>query len=294
MAQDGRGSRPAPQRDADGGRCYTCRMVNEHLTSLGYRLESPPEPNVTALLKACRMHAVPDPEQGWDRAEFLLATTLAGGTAACIGWSRCDDVVVLHSLAVAPTSRGSGIGAGLLASAMGKIMDDRPVTAIYLVTESSAARRMFASAGFVPLDLEDVPEDVKDHPVFQGALDHATAMVRRYHSTRRGLDNCAFRLILNDTEDATLPLGSVFFFRQTGEVIEASYRGGPVRRGHLIGAIRGDELNFRWHQYVEDGRLQAGEGRTHVEMLPDGRRELRETLSTAETSRTTELLLREV
>lgn len=269
-------------------------MVNEHITSLGYRLESSDEPNVEALLKACRMHPVPDPEEGWERSKFLLACTMAGGVAACIGWSRRDDAVVIHSLAVAPTSRGSGIGAGLLASAMGDIMDQQAATAMYLITESSGARRMFTSAGFSPIDLEDVPEDVRDHPTFQAAAKPARAMVRRYQSTKRGLDNCAFRLILNDTEDATLPLGSVFFFRQTGEVIESSYRGGPVRRGHIIGAIAGDELNFCWHQYVEDGRLQAGDGTIFVELLPDGRRELRETLSTAETSKTNELLLREV
>lgn len=269
-------------------------MVNEHITSLGYRLESSTEPNIEALLKACRMHAVPNPEEGWEQSEFLIACTLAGGVAACVGWTRQDDFVVVHSLAVAPTSRGSGIGASLLATAMGRIMDERPVQAMHLITEGSTARRLFTSAGFAPIDLDAVPELVKDHPSFQAASKHARAMVRRYHSTKRGLDNCAFRLVLNDTEDATTPLGSVFFFRQTGEVIESAYRGGPVRRGHIIGAIQGDELNFCWHQYVEDGRLQSGDGTIFVEMLEDGRRELRETLSTAETARTNELLLREV
>ncbi len=269
-------------------------MVNEHITSLGYRLESSAEPNVEALLKACRMHAVPNPEQGWEKSHFLLACTMAGGVAACIGWSRRDSEVVLHSLAVAPTSRGSGIGAGLLASAMGAIMDEKPATTMYLITESSGAERMFRSTGFSPVELEDIPEEVRDHPSFQSSAKHGRAMVRRYQATNRGLDNCAFRLITNDTEDATTPPGSVFFFRQTGEVIESSYRGGPVRRGHIIGAIKGDELNFCWHQYVEDGRLQAGDGTIFVEMLPDGRRELRETLSTAETTKTNELLLREV
>ena len=81
---------------------------------------------------------------------------------------------------------------------------------------------------------------------------------------------------------------------QTGVVIESSYRGGPVRRGHIIGAISDDELNFCWHQYVDDGRLQSGDGTIFVELLEDGRRELRETLSTAMTSKTNELLLREL
>lgn len=271
-------------------------MVNEHITSLGYRLESTTDPQVVApLLQACRLEPIEEPGSEWEASEYLIACTLAGGIAACIGWNRRDDAVVLHSLAVAPTSRGSGIGAGLLASAMGDIMDRRAVPATWLITDSLSARRMFTSAGFTPVDRDDVPNAVQEHPTFRNTTsEHARPMVRRYQTGRRGLDNCAFRLILNDTEDATLPLGSVFFFRQTGEVIEASYRGGPVRRGHIIGAIAGDELSFCWHQYVEDGRLQSGDGTIFVEMLPDGRRELRETLSTNESKKTNELLLREV
>lgn len=271
-------------------------MLNEHITSLGYRLENTEDPAVVApLLEACRLTPIEEPGSEWDATNYLLACTLAGGIAACIGWNRRDDAVVLHSLSVAPTSRGSGIGAGLLATAMGDIMDERAVPCIWLITDSLGARRMFTSAGFTPIEREEVPEAVREHPTFVDTRgEHARPMVRRYQTGRRGLDNCAFRLILNDTEEATLPLGSVFFFRQTGEVIEASYRGGPVRRGHIIGAISGDQLDFRWHQYIEDGRLQSGDGKTFVEMLPDGRRELRETLSTAETTRENELLLREV
>jgi N-acetylglutamate synthase-like GNAT family acetyltransferase len=270
-------------------------MLNEHITSLGYRLEYTDDASrVEPLLRACRMDPLPLSGDGWEPAKFLIACTLAGGTAACIGWNRSDDAVVLHSLAVAPTSRGSGIGAGLLASAMGDIMDRRAAPAMYLITDNNGARRLFESAGFSPLDAADVPESVKTHPAFQRASDRAMPMIRRYHSTKRGLDNCAFRLILNDTDDATLPPGSVFFFRQTGDLIESSYRGGTVRRGHLIGSISGDELRFCWHQYIEDGSLQSGDGTIYVEMLPDGRRELRETLSSVESTETNELLLREV
>lgn len=270
-------------------------MVNAHITSLGYRLETTTDPEVVApLLKACRMDPIEEPGPDWEVSTYLIACTLAGGIAASVGWNRREDSIVLHSLAVAPTSRGSGIGAGLLASAMGELMDTRAVPACWLTTESMSALRMFTSAGFVPVDGDDVPAQVLEHSTFASANSKSRPMVRRYQTTRRGLDNCAFRLILNDTQDATLPLGSVFFFRQTGEVIEASYRGGPVRRGHIIGAISGDQLSFCWHQYVDDGALQSGDGNIFFEQLPDGRRELRETLSSAATTKTNELLLREV
>ncbi len=270
-------------------------MFNEHITSLGYRLEhTEAVDQVTALLEACRLSPIESPGPEWEPTRYIVACTLAGGTAACIGWNRRDDAVVLHSLGVAPTSRGSGIGAGLLASAMGHIMDTQSVPETWLITDALGARRMFTSAGFVPAERSDVPSAIADHPTFRNTRgEHARPMVRRYQTTRRGLDNCAFRLILNETDEATLPLGSVFFFRQTGEVIEASYRGGPVRRGHLIGAISGDELNFCWHHYVDDGRLQNGDGRIFVEMLEDGRRELRENLD-LDSGDKNELLLREV
>ena len=266
-------------------------MVNEHITSLGYRLEFADDPAVVApLLKACNIDAIDEIENsGWERSQYLLACTRAGGTAATVGWSRIDDMMVLHSLAVAPTSRGSGIGASLLASALGYLMDKRPVEQIFLTTSSGSARRIFASMGFQVSDAEDVPDATAKHPSFASPADGALVMVRNYKTPPRGLDNYAFRLILNETEDATLPLGSVFFFRQTGNVIEGQYRGGPVVRGHLMGAISDDDISFCWHQFIDEGRLMSGDGNITLEPLPDGRRELREEFQGSGT-----LLLREV
>ncbi len=264
-------------------------MVNEHITSLGYRLEFADDPEVVGpLLEACELDFAPEADD-WDETKYLIACTRAGGLAACVGWARRDDSVIIHSLAVAPSSRGSGVGHGLLATAMGHIMDKNPVDAFYLTTQSGTARRMFASMGFHIAEEGELPEEVSEHPVFTSAVDYAKSMVRSYGTKARGLDNYAFRLILNDTPKATLPLGSVFFFTQTGNVIEASYRGGPVVRGHLMGAIDGDDLQFCWHQFTRGGRLMNGDGDITLDNLPDGRRELREKLQGSG-----ELLLREV
>ena len=119
-------------------------------------------------------------------------------------------------------------------------------------------------------------------------------MVRRYTRAKRGLDRCAFQLILNETSEQTLPAGSVFFFSQVGRVIEATYRGGSVIRGHLIGAIDEGELKFRWHQYTTDQRLMAGDGLIFVDPQPDGRRELRERFSSVDKDEKNEILLREL
>lgn len=265
-------------------------MVNEHITSLGYRLEFADGPEVVKpLLEACDLEFAPEASGEWEESKYLIACTRAGGLAACVGWTRHEDEVIIHSLAVAPSSRGSGVGHGLLATAMGHVMDKHPVQAFYLTTQSGGARRMFASMGFHVTEDGELPEHVADHPIFESAVDYARSMVRNYKATARGLDNYAFRLIQNETPEATLPLGSVFFFTQTGSVIEASYRGGPVVRGHLMGAIDGEDLHFCWHQFTRGGRLMNGDGDISLDTLPDGRRELREKFQGSG-----ELLLREV
>ena len=271
-------------------------MLNEHITSLGFSLEFSDEENdVQPLLQACQLEATAAPTTGsWPEHQFLRATTAAGGTAACLGYSRSGTSVVLHSLAVAPSSRGSGIAVGILAALMSELKDNEEISGFYITSDSSGVRRMFSSAGFSAIDIDVVPPEVLEHPEFKDRDAAGPVMARTYGTIKRGLDNCAFQLIVNETEDATLPLGSVFFFRQTGNVIESSYRGGPVVRGHLLGAISGDQLNFCWQQYLRHGELASGNGSIVVEPTVDGRRELRNTLSESDSAHVTELLLREI
>lgn len=266
---------------------------NEHIANLGFHLDTTDDPGrIAALLAASGLTeldtALPDP---WAASEYLLAGTTAGGVAACIGWNRGDHIAVLHSLAVAPPSRGSGIGASMVAEAMSALVDQGPIERIYLSTAS--ARSFFHAFGFEALDQADLPQPVTLHPAFANRSADSSAMVRRYRPVTRGLDHRAFRLVHNTTPDATLPPGSVFFFRQSGSIIESTYRGGSIRRGHLIGAIQGNSLNFLWQHAIDTGELLRGDGHIFVDELSDGRRELREKLS-GHTDNPGELLLREV
>ena len=270
-------------------------MDNTHLQQLGYTLRRSEEAaDVSALLKASNLSLSPDDTSGWSPTSYLMACTRAGGTAACVGWTRKEDYAILHSLAVSSTSRGSGVGVGIFAAGMAHILDQAPLEAIYLVTHSESARRLFASAGFTAVDDEDIPKDIANHPIFAQDHPRSTKMARYYNHPRRGLDRCAFQLILNDTKEQTLPQGSVFFFNQVGRVIEGSYRGGTVIRGHLIGAIDGGELKFQWHQYTTDQRLMAGDGLIFVDPKSDGRRELRERFPAVDSTSKNEILLREL
>ena len=251
----------------------------DHITNLGYRLERSTAPNLGPLLRACGMEPLPESPDDWSRAEYLVAKARAGGVAAAIGWNRAGDFAVLHSLAVAPTSRGGGIGAGLLASAMAQLMEEEPVSSMYLLAPGSRVQRLFESTGFTSADREELPEVVLTHPLFESTMERARPMLRNYRQGRSSLDNSAFRLVVNNTPEAMLPRGSVFFFRQNGGVVEGTYRGGPVKRGHIIGAVSGETFHFAWHQYIYEGELQTGLGTIVIEQLADGRRQLTESLS---------------
>ncbi len=266
----------------------------DHITDLGYRLERSTAPNLGPLLKACGMAPLDNPPDDWERAQYLTAQTRAGGVAAAIGWNRADDVAVLHSLAVAPTSRSGGIGAGMLASAMAQLMEEEPPAAIYLLAPGTRVQQLFESAGFRTEEHDDLPAIVATHPIFAAAPDGGRPMSRDYGRRRGSLDNSAFRLVTNKTPEAMLPHGSVFFFRQNGGVIEAMYRGGVVKRGHIIGAVSGDELQFAWHQYIDEGDLQTGTGTILIERLADGRRQLTQSMLEPDDEQEHELVLQEL
>ncbi|MFB6265093.1 MAG: GNAT family N-acetyltransferase [Bradymonadaceae bacterium] len=264
---------------------------NEHLQNLGFRLTEPDSTEaIERLLEACDLEALPEPDlEVFSPSRYYCAETRAGGIAGCVGWNRFEDAAVMHSLGVAPSSRRSGIGASLFATAVGQIMDEAPVEAIYLRTRQAVG--YFSRFGFKRVETDAIPEPVATHPVYDVGDPGATTMVRRYRDgLQRGLDQCAFRLIHNTTAENLLPAGAVFFFDQSGSRVEAGYRGSPVERGHLIGSIEDGRLRFLWHQYTEEGNLLQGDGEIHVDELDDGRLELREKLG----DDPGEMLLREV
>lgn len=76
------------------------------------------------------------------------------GTAA---WEPAGDDAIVRSVAVAPSSRGKGIGTAVTAAAV-RAVADSTARAVYLVTES--AEPFFAAHGFSPIRREELPEAV--------------------------------------------------------------------------------------------------------------------------------------
>jgi GNAT superfamily N-acetyltransferase len=95
-------------------------------------------------------------------------------------------------------------------------------------------------------------------------------------ATRYDYNGRVFRSVQNSpngqVDDAT-----IFQYWQEGNVLSATYRGGAIRQGTMIGLVDGEgRLDFRYQHVNADGEIMTGECRSTPEILPDGRIRLHE------------------
>jgi hypothetical protein len=89
-------------------------------------------------------------------------------------------------------------------------------------------------------------------------------------------DGKRFRLTENAV-NGEVDQGTLFAYRQDGEVLTGTYSGGGVRLGQILGRVREDgSLEFLYQHLNEDGVLRNGRCESVPELLPDGRLRLRE------------------
>ncbi|ELZ77572.1 MULTISPECIES: hypothetical protein [Haloferax] len=89
------------------------------------------------------------------------------------------------------------------------------------------------------------------------------------------LDGRVFKSVAN-AESGDVGGDTHFWFDQSGDLIHATYRGGTVRLGHLVGRHRGDTLDFRYSHVTDDGTTATGHSTDRIERLEDGRLRLHE------------------
>ncbi len=90
-------------------------------------------------------------------------------------------------------------------------------------------------------------------------------------------DGRSFVAVAN-SESGEVGDGTVFHYRQDGDLVWADYAGGDIRRGHLVATVDGQGcLDMRYHHVNQAGDLMTGVCRTTPEALPDGRLRLHET-----------------
>jgi hypothetical protein len=90
-------------------------------------------------------------------------------------------------------------------------------------------------------------------------------------------DKKSFRPVSN-TENGETSEETIFHYQQTGSVLTATYSGGKIRTGHLIGLVdEKNNIDMRYHQINNKGELMTGICHSIPEFLPNGKILLHET-----------------
>ena len=71
---------------------------------------------------------------------------------------------------------------------------------------------------------------------------------------------------------------TIFHYRQEGDLLWATYSGGNIRRGQLIGSVNSEGCISMHYQHINDqGELMTGRCQSTPEVLHNGRIRLHET-----------------
>jgi hypothetical protein len=86
-----------------------------------------------------------------------------------------------------------------------------------------------------------------------------------------------FRPVTN-TPNGQVNGETLFVYRQTGDLLTATYAGGGIRCGQMTGVVSADgALRFCYQHVTDVGELRSGVCQSRPERLADGRIRLHET-----------------
>lgn len=89
--------------------------------------------------------------------------------------------------------------------------------------------------------------------------------------------NRIFRAVSN-TENGETSGETLFHYQQKENILTASYSGGKIVQGHLIGLVdEAGRIDMRYHQINSIGKLMTGVCQSTPEVLPNGKIRLHET-----------------
>jgi len=89
------------------------------------------------------------------------------------------------------------------------------------------------------------------------------------------LNNKRFTSISN-TNNAEVSSATIFRYYQKQNVVWASYNGGQIVQGHLIGKIVNDHLEFVYHHINLNNEIRTGECKSYPEITIGGKILLKE------------------
>lgn len=89
-------------------------------------------------------------------------------------------------------------------------------------------------------------------------------------------DGRRFRPVVNSA-NGQVNGETTFHYRQSGATLTATYAGGGIRQGAMLGLVAEDGgLRFSYHHIGDNGELRSGACESRPELLEDGRIRLHE------------------
>ena len=90
-------------------------------------------------------------------------------------------------------------------------------------------------------------------------------------------NNKNFRPIVN-SENGETSSETVFKYKQEGNILTSTYKGGQIIEGHLIGLVDSEgNIEMRYHQVNTKGELMTGICHSKPEIMSSGKIKLLET-----------------
>lgn len=82
---------------------------------------------------------------------------------------------------------------------------------------------------------------------------------------------------MTNTENGEVTGETLFHYKQSGSQVEASYSGGNIKHGHLLGVMTSETtLSMFYHHINIQNELRVGQCHSQVTIEPDGKIKLRE------------------
>ncbi|MGZ3767278.1 MAG: hypothetical protein ACXVA2_21625 [Mucilaginibacter sp.] len=88
--------------------------------------------------------------------------------------------------------------------------------------------------------------------------------------TKFRLENVRMNVIQTASNGVVNEL-TIFTFSQNGSFVSATYSGGPIFKGFLVGAIHNDKLSFSYCQIETDGKIDNGHSECEITIGENGK-----------------------
>src|SRR6185503_8946055 len=84
------------------------------------------------------------------------------------------------------------------------------------------------------------------------------------------LDNISMNVI-KTAPNGVVNEHTIFNFSQTGAIVSATYNGGKIEKGFLVGTMENDRLHFSYCQLQTDGTLDNGSSFCDLSINAEGK-----------------------